>query len=265
MSMTKTLLAAAVAAVIFPTVSRADLASNAAVPASEKGGLSEVYRLEIPDDSAGWNTKSIPYSVNNSASTPTGYTRVAYYVELGSTADPSLNRYMYSSFDVIPDLDTANELGVPSLGPNGSGKVIKSAVSNMRVFTNANATSGTFATGGNIEFWPSNYGNGANGVFDYDDDGFSLSDGHGSMQIHNGGLAQTLFSYNAWGAARDSELGVGTQVGGSGNPDWTFATGNNDAFDIQTLQVFVLPVPEPTTLGALAFCGMGLLARRRRA
>src|SRR5687768_9493808 len=115
------------------SAARADLMSNAGVPIGEKGGLLEVYRLEVPDNSGGWNSAAIPYAVNTSATTAAGYTRVAYYLELGNG---TTTQYAYASFDVIPDLDQPNELGVPSLGPNGSGKVIKAAVTNMRVFSN---------------------------------------------------------------------------------------------------------------------------------
>jgi hypothetical protein len=256
-------IVAATALAVTAPGAHAALVSNTGIPINEKAGFNEVYRLEVPDTSGGWNHVAIPYSIDNSLTTPTGYTRVAYYLELGVTGHPEFTQYAYASFDVRPEFANANELGIPSNGPNGSGQVFKLAVTNMHVYTNANATTGIFATGGNLEFWPSNYGQGANGVFDYDDDGFNNGNGHGSFQIHNGGLAQTLIAYNAWGDIRDSELGVGTQIGGSGNPDWTFATGNNDNFDIQTLQIFVQTVPEPASLGLLSLGGLALVRRRR--
>jgi len=83
------------------------------------------------------------------------------------------------------------------------------------------------------------------------------------MQIHNYGAQQTLFAYNAWGAARTSELGIGNQPGGAGtNTDWTFNTANIGRYDIRTLQILVLTaVPEPSTVLVL---GLGGLLLRRR-
>lgn len=241
------------------------LATNAGVPINEKGGLTEVYRLEIPDNSGGWNSAAIPYSINNSATLPSGFTRIAYYLELNNAGGTNL-QYAYVSFDVQPTLANANDLGVPANNvTNGSGFQGRLALANMRVFSNASgATNGSFATGGVMEFWPSNYSQGTNGVFDYDDNGFGTGSGHGSMQLHNASLAQTLFAYNAWGTVRDSEMGVGTQVGGSNNPDWTFNTTNNDNFTVQSLQVFVQYIPEPASMALLGLAGMALAARRRR-
>ena len=48
---------------------------------------------------------------------------------------------------------------------------------------------------------------GASGsTFDFGDGGSGTSNGHATMQVHNYGAGQTLFAYNAWGAARTSEI-----------------------------------------------------------
>lgn len=75
-------------------------------------------------------------------------------------------------------------------------------------------------------------------TYDFGDGGAGTSAGHGSMQIHNYGAAQTLFAYNAWGTSQGySALGIGNQP--SGNPDWTFNTANIASFVSRTLQVLV--------------------------
>jgi len=248
----------------------ADLLSN--VPEASNYRL--VYEFSIPVNSLGWNGTLVPYTVNNSASIPTGsFDRVAYYLELVPISGPT--QWVYVSMNAFTN--QADKLGVPNTAsgefynlsnmPSGWG-------SNANVFANvAGIVTGTGINTINLEFWPSNYGQnngygvpGANGsTFDFGDGGAGTGNGHGSMQIHNYGAVQTLFAYNAWGQARTSELGIGNQAGGSGNPDWTFNTANISTFTSRTLQVLV--TPEPST-AMLAFSGvlalLGLVRRNRR-
>jgi hypothetical protein len=73
--------------------------------------------------------------------------------------------------------------------------------------------------------------------------------GHGSMQIHNYGAAQTLFGYNNWGSnlTGTSDLGIGTNpippaTSNSPQPDWTFAS-NASSYATRNLYVLARPAP----------------------
>ena len=108
-------------------------------------------------------------------------------------------------------------------------------------------TSGSFADG-NIEFWPNNYGGaneaaipGANAsTYDFGDRiDPNVPVGHGSFQIHNFRLGQTLFAVNSWGNDnRSIELGIGNRP--TGAPDWT-SSGAYNEYASRTLYVFVRP------------------------
>ena len=65
---------------------------------------------------------------------------------------------------------------------------------------------GVGIAGGNIEFWPNNYGpaNGAqvpgasDSLYDFGDQTGDPRDGYGCMQVHNHDAKQTLFAVNHW-------------------------------------------------------------------
>jgi hypothetical protein len=260
------------------------------VPAGELGAYSEVYRLAVPVSTPGWNLSTnlaSAYAVNNAASIPQGsFTRVAYYLELtGATAANFNNGWVWVSFDAAGFTNRADRTGVPS---TTSGEFYQQNVSNMTVLSNVpGIVTGTGIATGNVEFWPSNYSQGntraagtggpvpnaSTTTYDFGDGGAGTTSGHGSMQIHNydvdgagaGTTGQTLLAYSAWGTARTSEMGIGTNPNTTQAPDYTVTTnlGTSGTWTTRTLQVFV--TPEPAGAGILAVAGGGLLARRRRA
>jgi len=230
---------------------------NPGVPASEKASLGLVYEFSIPVTSGGWNSVAVPYTVDNAASIPVGsFDRVAYYLEL-EKPDTTLD-WVYVSFDAAGFTNNASKTGVPNTASGEYYNFTNTTISNMNVYSNvAGVATGTGITTGNVEFWPSNYGAsndygvpGANGgTYDFGDGGSNTGAGHGTMQVHNYGAGQTLFAYNAWGAVRTSELGIGNQP--SGNPDWTFNTSNISTYTVRTLQVLVGTPPELTWDGTV--------------
>ena len=118
-------------------------------------------------------------------------------------------------------------------------------VASMNVYSNVSGiVTGTGISGGNIEFWPNNYGpanaknvpNADSAKFDFGDQISSPQDGHGCMQVHNHDAKQTLFAVNKWRAGGGAEIGIGNNP--NGNPDWTF-TGNAASYRMKRLRVLV--------------------------
>src|SRR5262249_12527361 len=150
------------------------------------------------------------------------FDRVAYYMELQQGAGAL--QYAWVSFD--PFTTNPNFIGIPT---SIVGQLFQRSVTNMTVVSNvAGIVTGTGITG-NIEFWPSNYGQGLNatntppnqtpspananpGTYDFGDNGNSTGSGYGSFQIHNPtvGAAQTIIAYNNWGTGT-GEAGLGNQ------------------------------------------------------
>ncbi len=224
---------------------RADVFLN--VP--EASGYELVYTLPIPD-SANYNAGAVPYSVDNSSSVTQPFDRVAYYLELQKPSGQL--GYAYVSMDAFTaDL---SKIGVPTFS---SGAVFQQPVCNMNVVSNvAGIVNGNGLSTGNIEFWPTNYGenNLANvpgadsAAYDFGD--YYVTTGtYGSMQIHNYDAAQTIMAYNQWnslmGSGSQSDLGIGNQA--SDSPDWTFAL-NSAGYSVKNMQVLVRPGDPPTLL-----------------
>jgi len=260
-------LVVAVAALAAPA--SADVFLN--VP--EASDYSLVYTLPIPNQANFRNTNPIPYTVDNTASITGYFDRIAYYLELDTGTGM---QYVYASMDAFTT--DVTQIGMPH---NVNNPVIwQQVVYNMNVYSNhAGITTGTDINTGNLEMWPSNYGNGTTtliptgtNVFDWNDSGGNTGAGHGSFQVHNyagnGGTGEVIFAYNDWGgnnAGGNSELGIGTNTGtlvtGSGpvnvggNPDWTFADSTN-YYTVKNLQILVHeaegPVLPEAPAGALA-------------
>ena len=184
----------------------------------------------------------IAYSVDNRARITQPISRIAYFLELGDRAGNV--QYLYVSMDAFSQ--SLDKIGVPTLK---SGARFQQNVANMNVFSNVKGiVNGIGLAGGNLEFWPNNYGpaNSANvpnasaQVYDFGDEPAEPADGYGSMQVHNHDAKQTLFALNHWTVGASADLGIGNQPAGNAanNPDWTFA-GNAGSYLTKRLRVLV--------------------------
>jgi sialate O-acetylesterase len=183
---------------------------------------------------------AITYDVDNHTKLQEPFDRIAYFLELGR--EDGNTQFVYASMDAFTD--SLGKIGIPTVE---SGAHFQQNVSHLNVFSNVREiTTGTNLSGGNIEFWPNNYGQGnsanvpnASGdVYDFGDQPGEPVNGYGSMQVHNHVAKQTLFAVNHWSAGKGADIGIGNQT--SGNPDWTFA-GNAGSYKAKRLRVLVRP------------------------
>ncbi len=164
--------------------------------------------------------------------------RVAYFVEL--TDDARNTQYVFVSMDAFTQ--DLGKLGIPTLA---SGAKFQQAIANMNVFSNVKGVvNGTGLAGGNLEFWPHNYGTGNSAnvpnasaqEYDFGDDPSDPADGYGCMQVHNHEAKQTLFAINHWKEGAKADIGLGNQ--GTASPDWTFSA-NAGSYQTKRLRVLV--------------------------
>jgi sialate O-acetylesterase len=181
---------------------------------------------------------NITYDVDNHGRLDKPFDRIAYFLEL--QGKDGNTQYLYVSMDAFTR-DPAR-IGVPTLQ---SGACFQQNLANLNVYSNVKGiVTGLNLAGGNIEFWPNNYGpdnaahvpNASSQVWDFGDQIAEPADGYGSMQVHNHDARQTLFALNHWREGSHADLGIGNQP--SGNPDWTFA-GNAGSYAAKRLRVLV--------------------------
>lgn len=165
------------------------------------------------------------------------FDRVAYILELRDQGAP---KFVYVSMDAFTD--DATKLGIPT---TASGGVFQQGVTNMTVISNVDGiVQGENLSGGNIEFWPHNYGppnaagvpGASDAVWDFGDQYSDPYDGYGCLQIHNHEASQTLLAINNPKAGGGADIGIGNASGG--NPDWTFAA-NASGYSYKRLRVLV--------------------------
>jgi sialate O-acetylesterase len=194
-----------------------------------------VYDLDLAQLGA-----DIHWSVDNRGKITTPFDRVAYCLEL-TDADGNASD-VFVSMDAFTD--SLDKIGVPTVQ---SGAKFQQNVAHLDVFSNVkDLVTGTNLAGGNIEFWPNNYGpnnvakvpNASSSVYDFGDEPTDPADGYGSMQVHNHDAKQTVFALNHWREGQGADLGIGNAP--SGNPDWTFAA-NAGKYQAKRLRVFVHP------------------------
>jgi sialate O-acetylesterase len=192
-----------------------------------------VYDLDLSKLGA-----TITYAADLRSKINRAFDRVAYFVEL--TDDARNTQYVYVSMDAFTQ--DLGKLGIPTLA---SGAKFQQAIANMNVFSNVKGVAtGTGLAGGNIEFWPHNYGTGNSAnvpkasaqEYDFGDEPSDPADGYGCMQIHNHDAKQTLFAINHWREGAKADIGLGNQAKGS--PDWTFSA-NAGSYQTKRLRVMV--------------------------
>lgn len=183
--------------------------------------------------------KEIRYDVDRSEDVDT-FDRIGYLLELKS--DQAGEQKVFVSVEAFTD--EAAKIGIPTVA---SGAMFRQTVKSMEVFSNVGSlTKGLRMEGGNIEFWPNNYGagNGAkvpgasSNVYDFGDDPAPPTDGYGSMQVHNGTAKETIFAINHWGMGSGADIGIGNS--GGQHPDWTFS-GNAANYSSKRLRIYVRP------------------------
>ena len=214
-----------------------------AVPKRDALGLhvpeAKQYQL-VYDLDLGKLGSEITYTFDYRDKIKTAFDRVAYFVELQK--EDGEKQFVYVSMDAFTD--SLDKIGVPTVK---SGAKFQQRVSNLNVVSNVKGiVAGTGLTGGNIEFWPGNYGTvnsakvpkASDQTYDFGDEPTELGDGYGSMQVHNFEAGQTLFAINHWREGDKADLGFGNA--GTGNPDWTFAA-NAGSWTAKRLRVLVRP------------------------
>ena len=180
----------------------------------------------------------IHWDVDNRSQLHGAFDRVAYCLEL-ETAEGQYQA-VYVSMDAFTD--SLDKIGVPTVA---SGAHFQQNVGNLTVISNVKGiVTGEKLAGGNIEFWPNNYGpensakvpNASSSDYDFGDQPTDPEDGYGSMEVHNHDAQQTLFAINHWRDGEHADLGIGNAP--SGNHDWTFA-GNASQYLVKRLRVLV--------------------------
>lgn len=187
--------------------------------------------------------REITYRTDNRARAG-NFDRIAYLVELSTKGGP--NRYVWTAMDAFTN---DGRIGLPTIA---SKAFFQTAITNLQVRSNApGVTTGDFVSGGNIEFWPCDYGptrsdavpTASSATYDFSDspklgkDG-AIGMGYGSMQVHNAPLKQTLFAINNWIVGKKADIGIGNAPGQ--HPDWTLAA-NAELYSSARLRVLVRP------------------------
>ena len=99
--------------------------------------------------------------------------------------------------------------------------------------------------GGNIEFWPNNYGTGTalagiggdKDTYDFNDIPNQPEIGYGAMQVHNWKDGVVVWVLNNFNSGNTVDAGIGNNEF-NGNPDWTFM-GNGMDYRTRRLTIYV--------------------------
>ncbi len=194
------------------------------------------YQLVYDLNLTGLNGQ-INYDVDNSASIKGPIDRVAYFLELKQDKLPV--QYAWTSMKAFTQ--DPRLIGVPTVA---SGAVFQQLVEDLEVISNVTGVQNGTGLGGNLEFWPHNYGqpNAANvpnasaSLWDFGDQYGDPAEGYGSMQVGNYQAGQVVWAFNSWRSGSSSDIGIGNSTGET--RDWTFAR-NASSYTQARLRVLV--------------------------
>jgi sialate O-acetylesterase len=199
---------------------------DGALAMTELQGFRKVYEIDLPAISK-YLHEAPSYSTDNSATAGT-FSKVAYVLQLEDNSGSI--RYVVTLMDAFTK--DAKKLGIPS--PK-SGIKHQMKVSNLTVRSNVEGVPVLEnSDGGNIEFWPFNYGPGTvlklEGAspqkYDFDDQ--AAADGsYGSMQIHAWKNKTVLLAYNNFNVGAACDIGIGNNTKGE-QQDYTFMSNGGD-------------------------------------
>jgi sialate O-acetylesterase len=207
-----------------------------AIKVAEAKGYKLIYDLDLAKLG-----RDITYDVNYAAAFTGPFDRIAYFLDLKKAGEPA--KYVYVSMDAFTD-DLA-KIGIPTLASQAR---FQTNVAHTNILSNVTGiVTGTDLAGGNIEFWPNNYGpgNAANvpnasaSLWDFGDQMDAVTvDGYGSMQVCNHDAKQVVFAINNWKSGGNADIGIGNSEGET--RDWTF-TKSAGSYELKRLRVLVRP------------------------
>jgi sialate O-acetylesterase len=184
--------------------------------------------------------KKISYDIDHHAEWTRPFDRVGYLLELQPADGPA--RYVFASMDAFTT--DISKIGVPEISQNVK---FQQRIQNLHVTSNVTELpQGAILEGGNIEFWPHNYGptnsanvpGASNTTYDFGDEASAPIDGYGCMQVHSYKDHATIFALNHWASGASADIGIGNSPGQ--HSDWTFS-GNGGTYSAKRLRVFVHP------------------------
>lgn len=186
--------------------------------------------------------REVKYSVDASKEFKGPFDRIAYFLEVQKLGEET--QYVYASMDAFTN--DLTKIGVPTVGSKAS---FQQKVANLNVVSNAaGIVTGEGLAGGNIEFWPNNYGpnntmsilGASASLWDFGDEKSNPVDGYGCMQVHNYEAKQTIFAINQWKSGPSADIGIGNSNIDPRTRDWTF-TSNASQYEVKRLRVLVRP------------------------
>ena len=201
----------------------------------EAKGYQLVYSLDLAKLG-----KQVSYDQDLRSRVTGRFDRIAYFLELQKPSEPV--QWVYVSMDSFTD--NLGKIGVPTLAAKAQ---FQQRVTNMNVLSNVpGIAAGEGLPGGNIEFWPGNYGpqnsanipNASGTTWDFGDQFGPPEDGYGCMQVHNHQAKQTIFAINSWKSGAGANIGIGNSEGRT--LDWTFVS-NASQYSVKKLRILVRP------------------------